>query len=109
MGVHKFRPPLRGSPIADPLERSIAEAFGPRIVALRLKHQLSRLVVVERSGINWKRLRGLEEGRQVACLHEVVKLAALYGVSHGRLFGQVMRHALKRVWAADIGPVAPKL
>jgi len=38
-------------------------------VALRLKHQLSRLAVVERAGINWKRIRALEEGRQAPCVH----------------------------------------
>jgi len=97
MGVHAFRPSLRGSPIADPLERSIAEAFGHRIVALRLKHQLSRLVVVERTGINWKRLRALEEARQAPCVHEVVKLAALYGVRHRRLLSAVIRAATARL------------
>jgi hypothetical protein len=74
----------------DPLERSIAEAFGRRNVALRLTRRLSRLVVVERTGINWKRFRALEEARQTPCLHEVVKLAALYGVRHGRLLSAVM-------------------
>ena len=94
MGVHAFRPSPRGSPITDPLERSIAEAFGRRIVALRLKHKLSRLVVVERTGINWKRIRALEEGRQAPCVHEVVKLAGFYGVRHGRLLSTVTRAAI---------------
>jgi len=91
VGVHKFRPASRPSPLRDPLERAIAEAFGREIVALRLKHQLSRLVVVQRTGINWKRIRGLEEGRQAPCLHEVVKLASLYGVMQGKLAGAAMR------------------
>jgi transcriptional regulator with XRE-family HTH domain len=91
VGIHAFRPALRGSPIADPLERSIAEAFGRRIVALRLKHELSRLVVVERTGINWKRIRALEEGRAAPGLHEVVKLAAIYGTRRAALLRRVMQ------------------
>jgi hypothetical protein len=85
VGIHAFRPSLRGSPIADPLERAIAEAFAKRIVALRIKHQLSRLIVVQRTGINWKRIRALEEGRQVANLADVAKLAGLYRVRRGDL------------------------
>lgn len=92
--MHQFRPTTRPSRLKDPLERAIAEAFGREIVALRLQHGLSRLQVVERSGLNWKRIRGLEEGRQAPCLHEIVKLAALYGTTHDSLIVTALRAIL---------------
>ena len=47
---------------------------------LRLEHRLSRVAVVERTGINWKRIRNIEEGSTVACLDELVQLASLFSV-----------------------------
>ena len=93
MGMHKLRPVVIRHPIPDPVERAIAEAFARKIVALRLKHQLSRLVVVQRTGINWKRIRALEEGRAAPGLHEVVKLAALYGMRHGQMIATATKSA----------------
>lgn len=85
MAVHRYRPKPPRRPLADPLSRQIAEDFGRRIVALRLKRKLPRVAVVKRTGINWKRIRALEEGWQVAALDEVAKLAALYRVSYNVL------------------------
>jgi hypothetical protein len=61
-------------------KRQIARKFGRQILQLRCERGLPRLAVVQRTGINWKRIRALEEGRQVARLDEVIELARLYGV-----------------------------
>lgn len=62
------------------LKRRIARKFGRQILQRRFERGLPRLTVVQRTGINWKRIRALEEGRQFARLDEVVALARLYGV-----------------------------
>jgi len=62
------------------LKRRIARKFGRQILQLRREREFPRLTVVWRTGINWKRIRALEEGRQVARLDEVIALARLYGV-----------------------------
>ena len=60
------------------------------MLALRLKHRLSRVVVVERTGINWKRIRAIEEGSTVVCLDEIVKPASLYSVPPIKLIQEIM-------------------
>jgi len=62
------------------LKRQIARKFGRQILQRRCERGLPRLTVVQHTGINWKRIRALEEGRQVARVDEVVALAKLYGV-----------------------------
>jgi hypothetical protein len=81
MAVHKYRPGAPRRPLADPLSQRIAADFGRCILALRLECKLPRSIVVAQTGINWKRLRALEEGWQVAALDEVAKLVAVYGVN----------------------------
>jgi len=61
-------------------KRQIARKFGRQILRLRHDSGLPRLAVVQRTGINWKRIRALEEGRQVARLDEIFVLARLYVV-----------------------------
>ena len=105
VGMHQFKPSVRPGPLRDPLERAIAEEFGRLIVELRLKSGLSRLVVVQRSGINWKRIRGLEEGRQAPCLHEILKLATLYGVGCGRLIETIIQPRARESGGLDSLPI----
>jgi hypothetical protein len=62
-------------------------------LSLRLDHRLSRVVVVERTGLNSKRIRHLEEGSAVACLHELAKLASLYSVRPMNLIQEIMSPA----------------
>jgi ribosome-binding protein aMBF1 (putative translation factor) len=91
--MHNFvkRRTRRSTRIKDPVERAIAESFGHLIVALRIKQKQSRHVVVQRVGINWKRIRQLEEGTVIVCLHEVVKLAKLYHVSYAKLLRDTLQ------------------
>lgn len=76
--MHAYKPPVAVQLPEDPLVRQIARSQARRILALRLEHRLSRLVVVDRTQINWKRIRSIEEGSTVACLDELVKLASLF-------------------------------
>jgi hypothetical protein len=86
MGMHPYRPSARPNRLKDPLRRAIAERFGRRLVALRTGAKLSRHEVVLRTRFYWGRMRDLEEGWQVPALDDVLKLAALYGVSAEGLF-----------------------
>jgi hypothetical protein len=97
MAIHKYRsaPPRR--PLSDPLSRQIAEDFGRTIVALRVARKLPRVAVVERTGINWKRLRALDDGWQVATLDECVRLADIYEVSRKGLLAQTIK--IPAIWA----------
>jgi hypothetical protein len=63
-----------------------ARKFGRQILQLRCETGLPRLAEVQRTGINWKRIRALEEGRPVARLDEVIALARLCGVDPIALF-----------------------
>lgn len=89
--MHKFRRTLVARPLEDRLARQIAQRLRRCLVTLRLERKLSRLAVVHRTGINWKRIRALEEGSQVACLDEVVKLARVYGVGNCELITAAVR------------------
>jgi hypothetical protein len=93
MVMHGYKPPVTVRLPKDPLTRRIAQSQARRILSLRLEHRLSRVVVVERTGINWKRIRGLEEGSRVACLDELAKLASLYSVRPMKLIQQIMSPA----------------
>jgi hypothetical protein len=93
MAMHAYKPPVTARVPKDPLTRQIARSQARRILALRLQHRLSRVVVVERTGINWKRIRGMEEGSTVACLDELVKLASLYSVQPIKLIQEIMSPA----------------
>ena len=93
MGMHAYNPPVTARLPKDPLTRRIARSQAHRMLALRFKHRLSRVVVVERTGINWKRIRAIEEGSTVACLDEIVKLASLYSVRPIKLIQEIMSPA----------------
>ena len=93
MGMHAYKPPVTVRSSRDPLTRQIARSQAQRMLTLRLKHRLSRMVVVERTGINWKRIRALEEGSTVVCLDEIVKLASLYSVQSIKLIQEIMSPA----------------
>ena len=80
MAMHAYKPPVTVRLPKDPLTRQIARSQARRILSLRLEHRLSRLVVVERTGINWKRIRSIEEGSTVAGLDELAKLASVFSV-----------------------------
>ena len=90
MVMHAYKPPVAVRLPKDPLARQIAQSQARRILALRLEHRLSRVVVVERTGINWKRIRNIEEGSTVACLNELVKLASLYSVPPIKLIQEIL-------------------
>ena len=90
MAMHTYKAPTAVRLPKDQLARQIAQAQARCIVALRLKRKLPRVAVVERTGINWKRIRGIEEGSQVACLDELVKLAGLFRISPIKLIRQMM-------------------
>jgi len=74
----------------DPLARKIAQSQARRILALRLEYRLSRVVVVERTRINWKRIRSIEEGSTVVCLDELVKLASLFSIQPIKLVQEIL-------------------
>lgn len=93
MVMHAYKPPVTVRLTKDPVTRQIAQSQAHRMSALRLEHRLSRVVVVERTGINWKRIRGIEEGSTVVCLDEVVKLACLYSVRPIELIQEIMSPA----------------
>lgn len=90
MVMHAYKPPVAVRLPEDPLTRQIAQSQARRILALRLEHRLSRVVVVERTRINWKRIRSIEEGSTVACLDELVKLASLFSVPPIELIQEIM-------------------
>lgn len=90
MVMHAYKPPVTVRLPKDPLTRQIAQSQARRILALRLEHRLSRVVVVDRTGINWKRIRGIEEGSTVACLDELAKLASLFSVRPMKLIQEIM-------------------
>jgi hypothetical protein len=90
MAMHAYKPPVTVRLPEDPLTRQIAQSQARRILALRLEHRLSRVVVVERTGINWKRIRNIEEGLTVACLDELAKLASLFSVPPMKLIQKIM-------------------
>ncbi len=98
MGLHRFKAPPVARRLKDPLKRQIAEEFARRIVRLRLDARLSRLVVVQRTGINWKKLCALEEGVMLARLDDVVKLAIAYRVDASKLLSA----ALSGRWEAPV-------
>ena len=93
MGMHAYNPPVTARLPKDPLTRRIARSQAHRVLALRLKRRLSRVFIVERTGINWKRIRALEEGSTVVCLDEIVKLASLYSVQSIKLIQEIMSPA----------------
>ena len=93
MGMHAYKPPVTVRSPRNPLTRQIARSQAQRMLTLRRKHRLSRVVVVERTGINWKRIRAIEEGSTVVCLDEVVKLASLYSVQSIKLIQEIMSPA----------------
>lgn len=106
MVMHAYKPP----PVTvrlpkDPLARQIAQSQARRILALRLGHRLSRVVIVERTRINWKRIRSIEEGSTVACLDELVKLASLFSVRPIKLIQDIMSPVMG---AAQKGVSAPR-
>lgn len=90
MVMHAYRPPVTVRLPKDPLARRIAQSQAHCILALRLDHRLSRVTVVERTRINWKRIRSIEEGSTVACLDELVKLASLFSVRPIKLIQEIM-------------------
>jgi hypothetical protein len=90
MAMHTYKPPVTIRVSKDPVARQIAQSQARCILALRLKHRLSRVAVVERTGVNWKRIRSIEEGSTVACLDELVKLASLFSVRPIRLIQEIM-------------------
>lgn len=96
MAMHAYKPPEFVRLPDDRVARQIAQAQARCILALRLHHRLSRVVVVDRTGINWKRVRGIEEGSQVACLDELVKLATLFSISPIKLIREIMPLKPKR-------------
>ena len=96
MAIHRYRAATPRKPLRDPLSRQITQDFGQTILALRLAQRLPRLTVVERTGINWKRLRALEEGWQVAALDEVVRIAELYRVNGKRLLPNALNFGAER-------------
>ena len=93
MGMHAYNPPVTARLPKDPLTRRIARSQAHRVLALRLKRRLSRVFIVERTGINWKRIRAIEEGSTVVCLDEIVKLASLYPMPPIRLIQAIMSSA----------------
>jgi len=90
MVMQAYKPPVAVRLPKDPLTRRIAQSQARCILSLRLEHRLSRVVVVERTGINWKRIRAIEEGSTVACLDELAKLASLYSVRPIKLIQEIM-------------------
>ena len=90
MAMHTYKPPAAVRLPEDPVARQIARSQARRILALRLEHRLSRVAVVERSRINWKRIRCIEEGSAVACLDEIVKLASVFSVRPIKLIQEIM-------------------
>lgn len=90
MGMHQYRPSGRKNWLRDPLKIRIAKAFGARIVPLRIDAKLSRRQVALRTGIEWSRVRKLEEGRSVPSLVDVVRFAELYQVKPGELLDEVV-------------------
>lgn len=74
------KPPALAPLTGDRLVRQIAREQARLILALRLGQGFSRLAVVKRTGINWKRIRGFEQGDHVASLDELVKLAIVFSV-----------------------------
>jgi hypothetical protein len=48
------------------------------------------VVVVERTRINWKRIRSIEEGSTVASLDELVKLASLFSIRPIKLIQEIL-------------------
>lgn len=97
MGMHTYKPPVAVRLPEDRLTRRIAQRQARRILALRLGRRLSRLSVVGRTGINWKRIRALEEGSSVACIDEVMKLAALFSIHPITLIREIAVIPGKRV------------
>jgi hypothetical protein len=93
MVMHAYKPPVTVRLPKDPLTRRIAQSQARRILSLRLEHRLSRVVVVERTGSNWKRIRHLEEGSTITCLDELAKLASLYSVRPIKLIQKIMSPA----------------
>src|SRR5215469_7239890 len=97
MGMHRYKLPGAVRLPEDPLTRRVARGQARCVLALRLERRLSRLFVVKQTGINWKRIRGLEEGAHVACLDELVKLAALFSIRPLTLIREVMAYGEKDV------------
>src|SRR5215469_1379989 len=64
MGMHRYKLPGVVRLPEDALSRRVAQRQARRILALRLELRLSRLFVVDRTGINCKRIRGLADGAQ---------------------------------------------
>ena len=90
MAMHTYKPPVAVRLPEDPVTRRIAKSQARHILWLRLEHRLSRVAVVERTRINWKRIRSIEEGSAVACLDELVKLASLFSVRPIKLIQEIM-------------------
>lgn len=90
MGMHRYRPPVTVRLPEDPVARVILQSQARSILAQRLKHRLPRIAVVERTGIYWKRVRGIEEGSIVARLDELVKLASLFSVQPIKLIREIV-------------------
>jgi hypothetical protein len=90
MAMHTYKPPVAVRLPADSLARKIAQSQARRILALRLEHRMSRVVVVERTRINWKRIRSIEEGSTVACLDELVRLAWLFSMQPKKLIQEIL-------------------
>lgn len=90
MAMHTYKLPVAVRLPEEPVARQIAQSQARRILALRLEHRLSRVVVVERTRINWKRIRSIEEGSSVACLDELVKLASLFSIRPIKLIQEIM-------------------
>lgn len=96
MGMHQYKPPTWTRPIKDRFARSIAEEFGRRILALRLDARISRRVVEQRTRIDWKRVRMMEEGWSIPTLVQVVRLAELYGVATADLLDGLLGKRVKK-------------
>lgn len=90
MAMHTYKHPIAARLPKDPLTRQIAQAQASRLLSLRLQHRLSRVVAVESTGINWKRIRSIEESSQIASLDAIAKLAALFEVDPPRLIHDIM-------------------
>lgn len=93
MAMHTYKAPASVRLPKDKVARQIAKSQAQRLLVLRLKHRLPRLALVERTGINWKRIRGIEEGSQIASLDEIVKLAKAFSISPMKLIREVVSGA----------------